>query len=352
MLTKSTPHRDWGRLWVPNEILAREDCIARVPRQWYSAKMNLFLGIDGGGTHTLAWLGDDRGRVLAKGTGGPSNPLKVGVEEAQKGLLQAASEALQGITVTNGPRGNTSIHPLCCKQPLAAVCAGIAGAGRRAVSQPLLAWVRKAIPARHHLLVTDAEIALQAAVGTGSGIIVIAGTGSIALARDQRGHVGRAGGWGSTFDDLGSAYDLGRKAIMAGLQEFDGRGKKTSLTGRICRELRIPNITNIVQKDLSPEKVAALAALVTEAACEGDLVARKLCKEAAHDLSQLAIALARRFGKRMNPVICAGGILRSSRLVRYEFARCVRQAGVASKVQLARREPVAGALDMARAQLL
>ena len=118
--------------------------------------MGLYLGIDGGGSGTEACLGDERGRILAKAVAGPSNPLKVGIERAKKQLSRAAHQVL-----LSTPAACDHHKPL-----LVAVCAGVAGVGQPAVARALRVWLRRAIPAQHHLLVTDAEIALHAAVGT------------------------------------------------------------------------------------------------------------------------------------------------------------------------------------------
>ena len=315
--------------------------------------MGLFLGIDGGGSRTQACLGDERGRILAKAVAGPSNPLKVGIEGAKKELLRAARAVLRRVStaaahnepsVVGAARGRRHHKPL-----LAAVCAGVAGVDRPAVSRPLLTWLRKAIPARHHLLATDAAIALHAALGTAAGIIVDAGTGSFAYARNHRGETLRAGGWGAMFDDPGSGYDLGRKAIMAALRDFDRRGERTVLTSRICQALKLSAITQIALKKLSIQEVAALCPLVSEAARQGDRVARRLCAQAGCDLAQLVLALAPRLGRRgMLPVICTGGVFRSSPTLRRSFARCVHQRMPSAHVRLLQPEPVEGALAMAR----
>ena len=315
--------------------------------------MLLFLGIDGGGSRTQACLGDERGRILARAVAGPSNPVKVGIEAAKRELLRATGGILRrlptaavrdGPPLAGGARGPRRYKPL-----LAAVCAGVAGVDRAAVSRPLLAWLRKAIPARHHLLATDAAIALHAALGTAPGMIVVSGTGSIAYARNRQGETLRAGGWGAAFDDLGSGYDLGRKAIMAALCDFDGRGRRTVLTASICRTLQLSHITQVVLKKLDIPQVAALFPLVAEAARQGDRVARRLCAQAGCDLAQLALALAPRLGRRtMLPVVCAGGVFRSCPTLRRSFARYLRQRLPFARVRLLQREPVEGALAMAR----
>jgi len=314
--------------------------------------MALFLGIDGGGSRTQACLGDERGRILAKATAGPSNPVKVGIEAAKEELLRAARAVLCRVStrpagdkppLAGGARGRRQ-RPL-----LAAVCAGVAGVDRPVVSRPLLVWLRKAIPARHHLLTTDMAIALHAALGTDPGMIIESGTGSFAYARNRRGETRRVGGWGAAFDDPGSGYDLGRKAIMAALRDFDGRGERTVLTSRICRALKLSDITQIVAKKLDPQQVAALFPLVLEAARQGDRVARRLCSQAAYDLAQMAVALGRHLERRaMIPVVCAGGVFRSSPTLRRSFARHVRQGMPGARVRLLQHEPVEGALALAR----
>jgi len=314
--------------------------------------MVLFLGIDGGGSGTQAVLGDEEGRILAKAVAGPSNPTKVGIERAKKELLRAAVGVLRKmparagyvkLTQARGPRGRRH-EPL-----VAAVCAGVAGVDRPAMSRPLLAWLRKSVFARHHLLTTDMAIALHAALGKSAGMIVESGTGSFAYARTRRGETLRASGWGATFDDPGSGYDLGRKAVMAGLRDFDGRGEHTLLTSKICEALKLSNITQIVTEKLSPQQVAALFPLVLEAAGKGDRVAKRLCLQAAFELAEMALALGRRLKWRGPvPVVCAGGVFRSSPTLRRSFARFVHQRMPLARVGLLQRQPVEGALAMAR----
>jgi N-acetylglucosamine kinase-like BadF-type ATPase len=315
--------------------------------------MHLFLGIDGGGSRTQACLGDERGRILARAVAGPSNPLKVGIEGAKKELLRAAREVLEKVSAPiagdESPLGAGVAGRRHGKPSLAAVCAGVAGVGRPELNRALSAWLRRAIPARHHLLVTDAEVALHAAAGTAPGMIVVAGSGSIAYARDARQRTLRAGGWGPSFDDPGSGYDVGRKAIRAALADFDGRGERTVLRKRICRAFQLTEITQIVPMKLDPQQVAGLFPLVSDAAREGDRVARRLCREAARDLAQLVLALYKRLGPRLTlPVVCAGGVFRSSPIVRRSFARYLHQRRPSAHIRLLQREPVEGALAMAR----
>ena len=298
--------------------------------------MSHFLGIDGGGTRTTAWLADERKRVLGRSVAGASNPLKVGFAAAEREVLRAARAAFRDAGLRFGN--------------LEAVCVGLAGVDRPQVHRPLFAWLRRAIPARHHLLTSDAAIAMRAAIGDSPGIIVISGTGSISYGRDDRGRVLRSGGWGAPLDDAGSGYDLGRKAIIAALRDYDGRGPFTQLTAKICNALKIPEITRVILLPLTPQDIAALFPLVLAAARRRDFVAHELVDEAGKDLADLALALLKRFGwqRRIVPVVTAGGVFRASLRIRQAFKRHLRRHAPQARILLLRHPPVEGALALAR----
>jgi N-acetylglucosamine kinase-like BadF-type ATPase len=304
-----------------------------VGRAFFS--MAYLLGMDGGGTRTTAWLAHDR-RVLARAVSGPSNPLKVGFAASERELVRAARACLR----------KARLHP----RGLDAVCIGLAGVDRPRVHRRLLRLLRSGIPARAYLLTSDAAIALRAALGESPGAIVISGTGSIAYGQDERGRALRCGGWGTLFDDAGSGYDLGRKAIAAALRDLDGRGPRTSLGAKICRALRLRDITQIILRSLTPQGISALFPLVLDAARQRDAVARKLCLEAGRDLAELAVALIKRLGwqRRAVPVVCAGGVFRSSLMVRRSFVRDLVRQVPRARVLLLRHPPVKGALALAR----
>ena len=304
------------------------------PAKGGSIPAGLFLGIDGGGTRTRARLGNERGRVLGHGTAGPSNPVTLGLPAAERRILAAARQA----------------QAAARKAPLTAVCLGLAGADRPEVSEPIRSWLRRRLPARFHLVTTDAALALEAAVGGSPGVVVIAGTGSIACARDARGRWLRSGGWGAAFDDAGSGYDLGRNAVRAALRALDGRGAKTRLGAMISRALGLGNIVEIIGLRLTPSRIAALAPLVVKAAAARDAVACRLIDDAGRALAELALALIRRLGLRRHPlpVVSAGGLFEASPALRRSFARYLRTVVPQAQIGVLEREPVDGALALAR----
>jgi N-acetylglucosamine kinase-like BadF-type ATPase len=210
--------------------------------------------------------------------------------------------------------------------------------------------IRKSLGAPHILLTSDAAIALHAAIGNSPGIMVISGTGSIAYARDDNGKALRSGGWGTLYDDAGSGYDLGRRAVAAALRDYDGRGHQTILGRKLCRALKLSDITRVILKPLSAQDIAALFPVVLKAAQRGDAVSRFMMDVAAHELSELAFALIHRlrWRNRAFPVVCAGGIFSASPRLRKMFTLFVHNVAPHARVILLRKQPVEGALAMAR----
>jgi N-acetylglucosamine kinase-like BadF-type ATPase len=298
--------------------------------------MRYLLGIDGGGTHTTACVANENLSIVSRGQSGPSNPIKVGVTNAKREIERACRQALR--------------RALVSPSKLGAVCAGLAGGESVAIQQDMLAWLHKTFAACPLMVTTDATITLAAALGDKEGAIVIAGTGSIACGRDRHGRILRVGGWGSLFDDAGSGYDIGRRAIAAVLRAHDGRGKPTRLERSLCRELRLRKIVDVVTTPLTAQQISALSLLVQQDARAKDAVARSLCLEAAANLADLALTLIHQMGRQSQPVriVCSGGVFQSSPMIRRAFARRVHDVSPGARISLLRREPVEGGLLLAR----
>lgn len=306
---------------------------ARNNRRGAKQCLGLYLGVEGGGTRTTAWVCDERGRVRGRATAGAANPVKVGLAAAKREILAAADRALAAAGGRN----------------LEAVCLGLAGADRAEISNPLLRWLHKRLPASFHLVTTDAAIALEAARGRLPCIVLIAGTGSIACARDADGNVVRAGGWGSAFGDAGSGFDLGRQAVRAALRALDGCGAPTRLLKTLPRALGLDDVREIVGLQLAPADIAALAPVVIRSARARDTVAHEILDDAGGELANLTLALIRRLGLEDRPVsvVCAGGLLLSSAEMRRIVARHVKAQVPQATCSRLRRQPVEGALALA-----
>jgi glucosamine kinase len=189
---------------------------------------------------------------------------------------------------------------------------GAAGAGRQPEQGELERALRNEQVAQRVVVVTDIQIALVAAFGDGPGIVVSAGTGSIAVGRDRAGTLRRMGGYGWQMGDEGSGYAIGRAALGAVSRAQDGRSPTTPLQSRLLGATRTADFDELVSwaATASPAQVAALAPHVLEVAAGGDVVARGILDYAARELSQLAICLQPLLGDRDRvPVALAGGLL-------------------------------------------
>src|SRR3989440_5274379 len=143
----------------------------------------------------------------------------------------------------------------------------------------------------------DGEVALSTAFADGTGIIVSAGTGSIAYARDPAGQLHRAGGYGWQLGDEGGGYWLGRRALDVTARAQDGRGEGSTLLARLLGALGLPRFDDLVRWSgtATPAQMAALAPHVLNAAREGEVVARRAVADAANELVELTTVLARHF---------------------------------------------------------
>src|SRR5688572_6428487 len=176
--------------------------------------MRFFLGVDGGQSTTTALIGDETGRVLGAGEGGPCN--HVGAAEGRAKLTNAVSACVEQACT------NAGLDPRAISYE--AACFGMSGGPDD--KQALLAEI---LPAERLIVTTDAVIALSGATAGEPGIIAIAGTGSIAFGRNEAGRTARVGGWGYVFGDEGGGFDITRQALRAALRYEEGWGPETAL---------------------------------------------------------------------------------------------------------------------------
>ncbi len=259
--------------------------------------MSHVVGIDAGGTKTVGLLADASGQVLAKARGGGAN-LHVQGELGAEKVLYDVLETLE-------PPG-----------PIDAICLGMAGADRSADKKVVLGVLRRLGLRRAVRVENDAFIALVAGAPERTGIVVVAGTGSVAYGTDAAGGSARSGGWGYLLGDEGSAYWLGHAAVRRGIRAADGRGPATTLGERVSRKLGLEVPAGLVEWFYDQERfrhrVAELASLVEEAAVEGDEAAEELLDQAALHLARAARAVARQLSfDGAFPLVLAGGAFKA-----------------------------------------
>jgi N-acetylglucosamine kinase-like BadF-type ATPase len=299
--------------------------------------MGYFLGFDGGGTKTDCVLLDASGGVTGEGHGGPSNPLRCGYDVAFSSLREAAAEALvAGKIELSGVTG---------------VCAGIAGAGRRNVVRRLMVFLAQEFPTAVGKVTTDHEIALEAAVGTGPGVVLIAGTGSVAYGQNAAGETARAGGYGPWIGDEGSAFEIGRRAVSAVARTRDTDAPATMLGEMIANTLQCPDwdeLTLRIMKD--PDDVfPKLFTVVAAAADSEDSAAKEILFTSAIGLSNLAMIVIRRLG--MNtlqfPLVKCGGVFGRSKMLDTLLDSVLASGALRAKISRLEISPAIGAARMA-----
>lgn len=309
--------------------------------------MAYYLGIDGGGSKTTCAVGDELS-LLARSEAGGSNITRVGQVRARESLHQAIREACAA----------ASIEP----RQIDRACIGVAGAGRTEAADALRKIIAEVIGSEIEV-VGDMAIALEAAFGAGPGVIVIAGTGSIACGRDSEGKMARAGGWGFAVSDEGSAHWIGRTAIAGVLRAIDESTKQDKDAKSaadalpLFREAKavwnLSSLDDFVRTSNSNPDFAALLPALVAAADAGDALTQGVLSSAGRELAELARIVIRRLlteqgtGLQAIPLAIAGGVFRHSQRVRDVFCEEIR---LDPRLQVDPQvvEPVTGALQMAR----
>ena len=294
--------------------------------------MRLFLGVDGGQSSTVAVIADESGRVLGAGSGGPCN--HVAAAEGRAKFARAMTECLGGACRVAGLDTQTVSFE--------AACLGFSGgvADKDAYS-------REVIRSAAFKITIDAEIALTGATAGQPGIIVIAGTGSIAFGRNGKGKLGRAGGWGYVFGDEGGAFDIARQALRAALATEEGWGPKTALHASLLSATGAKTANQLMHEwytAFDRAKVAKFAPLVDVAADGGDSVAQAVLQMAGRQLGELAGRVYRTLFKpgELVQVSYIGGVFKSSLLTK--ALRAAVAAETECEISQPRWPPAAGAV--------
>lgn len=252
------------------------------------------------------------GTVVGMGDAGPSNPITLGVEQSLKNILDAVENAGKKAKITG----------------FKASVMGLAGASRSHLGDILLS--RFPMSFGDTRIVSDAHSALAGATGCKSGVVVIAGTGSIAFGVNDSGLEARAGGWGWRLGDEGSGYTIGNNAMIALLRAFDGSGPSTVLLDMILDHLGLDDIEKIIDWTYDPKReprhFAYLVPLVKKAEKQGDMVAAQIMRDAGAQLGSVTQAVIRRLGLEGRfPVACSGGVFKQPNGYNVAFEETVRK---------------------------
>ena len=280
-----------------------DSCFSSELRQYlYSIEQSKYvIGIDGGATKTAAVVCDLKKSILAEAHTGGSNALNIGFDTAAQTILDLIEECRRTLDCTISRFGS--------------IVAGLAGMGREADRLDMESLLKKiAVERGWHLtdvsVESDARITLEGAFGGKPGIVIIAGTGSLVVAKDAKGAMHRAGGWGRIIGDDGSAYDIGREALRAVAHAIDGTGPKTALTKLLAVNFNLDSqesIINAVYKNSFD--IAGIAPFVIQAAGKSDAAADEILRKEAFLLADGVGVLLRHVRSKNVPLAFAGGLL-------------------------------------------
>ena len=328
--------------------------------------MEYCIGVDAGGTATTAAVfGWETGALLGKGRSGFGNPLN-GYDDAMRHIHEAVAAALAAMQMviesphgspdeaaegspdgsTNGSKDGSAEGTSVCRH----MFAGIAGASASGLRERLAADLAKqyGCPVT---VDTDARLALEGALKGGDGILLIAGTGSVAQGR-RGGQLEMAGGWGNLVGDEGSGYDLVRRAVRLMTRDADEGMPERPLSRAVRAHFGAANPREVIGYLHGHNKadIAAASPVIEKVAIEGDPDAMRFLEEMGDELARLVIVLARRLALPPGfPLALQGSVVRKVAPVRERMLEAIRTAGLACSLLPPEDELTRGAWYYARA---
>jgi len=246
------------------------------------------LGIDGGGTSCRAALATADGAILGRAKAGAAN-IRSDLTGARTNIVEAARQAFLA----------AGEDPDLIPQTPAVL--GLAGANVGTYKQQLEAI----LPFSRSSVETDAEIALEGAVGSGDGAMAILGTGTAYMVR-KNGKSRPIGGWGFQVGDQGSGARIGRDLLEQTLLAYDGVREPSPLTAEMMGVFR-NNPQDVVEftTNAKPGDFGGFAPKVFDYAAKGDAVATWIVDKAVADVEASLGVLGLEAG---DPLCLLGGL--------------------------------------------
>jgi N-acetylglucosamine kinase-like BadF-type ATPase len=299
--------------------------------------MKYAIGIDGGGTGSTLKIFSEDSVEVGGAIGGPAN-----ISAQPAGEVKSILDNL-----INAGLANAKVHI----KDIAAICIGAAGAGRERDASILKEIIADIGIKGTIIIKEDTHIALVAGTGKEEGIIVIAGTGSIAYGRTMEGKSSRAGGWGHIIGDEGSAYYIGVKAINEALRSYDGRSGFTILLPMLLEAMQADNVDQLVsyvyREEFSKSKIAKLARVVDEAFKKGDQTAKSILEQSAYELFLLADSVIKALDTTDSVLVTSGSVLLKNKFIFDNFCSLVKASYPKLRILKLNKDPAYGAVHIA-----
>lgn len=300
--------------------------------------MSFYIGIDGGGSNIRVAVVKPDLTVVGQADSTSVNPNIVGFPTARKIIQETIDQALQ--------------HANLKSSEITGVGIGVAGAPQNVADSWLRETLTEVLPHSEIVPSSDHEIALVGAHGERRGILVLAGTGSLAYGVSLTGDSCLVSGWGYLSGDEGSGYWIGNQALTAIFRADDGRGAQTTLTAAIfdtlnrTHQLNLTTIWDLLDwryQKATNRMIAQLAQVVLAQASE-DKVARHIIVQAVNELYLDIQTVKRRLKLKKPPIAFTGGLLTHQNMLSQQLCEKLRLTEIPQR----RYEPVIGAAILAR----
>ena len=309
-------------------------------RRLRQSSQNLFLGVDGGGTKTQAVLLDENGQIIGEGVSGASNPLRVGIETALANIFTAVENACD---TANRSRSD-----------IAAIVCGLAGVRRADLRSSIKQRIAQNYRIKTIEVTTDAEIALYGVNPGKAGLVLIAGTGSVCLGKNDKGEKAVAGGWGPLAGDEGGGAGIARRALQSIAKASDGRGIPTVLSEYAVEYFRALSADDLTVAIYSPQmdnaRIAGFAFFVVKAAQEdNDKIAIQILNEAGFELGLAATAVIKKLKltRKKFPVGYVGSIFNAGKFLTDPVMKTIHQTAPQAFLTEPKLFPANAAAEMA-----
>ena len=302
--------------------------------------MKYVIGIDGGGTKTHLKALNLQRNIVGEAWGGASNLTALPAETVRENLSLLLFDIYR----------QTGLSPKSC----VSVCLGTAGASSSTSQKQLSAMLKDLFPDTSALLTNDALPILYSNTPSGCGIVLIAGTGSVCMAKSPTGELLRIGGWGHLIGDEGSGYQIACRMLNAVMRAFDGRGRQTVLSDLLLEHLGLPSPMELVdyvyQSGKGKKELASLAALCDKAYKLEDPAAIEIYDEAADNLCEMVITAAKNFSsvqRELIPCVYTGGMITKSLPLRNLLCQKLEKKAPNVVLQKCRQDAAQGCALMA-----
>jgi len=298
------------------------------------------IGVDGGGTKTLAMVADLSGNIISEGQSGSSSPRNVGIDKSIENIIQAIDIAFLDLY----GKGNVQ-----------AIVIGLASLAEeyQDKSEIIENKIKNNLKTKGFLkgevfVISDQIIAFHSEVDKKEGVVVISGTGCVARGWRDKKDI-KASGWGWLSDE-GSAFWVGQKVFQQTMKSIDGRSDKTILVKMIMKELNINNPIEYNRKvymnDFT-ELIPYLSKIADEAAKKGDKFAKSIMNEAGKELALSTNTVIENLGfKKEFPIVLVGSMFKSKFLFD-SFKKEIKKKNKFAKIIIPEKPPVFGAIKMA-----